>query len=159
VWFSGDLHLEPRVWRVAFPSDISSQVISNSNPTGTLTNSDLEMAAVLLHYMVLQQCTPMKHKRAGTFSDNTPTVAWSTQMADWSQLPTAGRLLRGLAAIQRETQAGPYTMVSVAGKKNQMADMASRSFHLDDDLLFLTHFHHSFPFPQQQSWKNCAPYA
>jgi hypothetical protein len=35
VWFSGDLHLEPRVWRVAFLSDISSQVISNSNPTGT----------------------------------------------------------------------------------------------------------------------------
>jgi hypothetical protein len=78
VWFSGDLPLEPRVWRVAFPSDISSQVVADSNPTGTLTNSDLEMAAVLLHYMVLQQCTPMKHKRAGTFSDNTPTVAWST---------------------------------------------------------------------------------
>jgi hypothetical protein len=78
VWFSGDLHLEPRVWRVAFPSDISSQGFSNSNLTGTLTNSDLKMAAVFLHYMVLQQCTPMKHKRAGTFSDNTPTVAWST---------------------------------------------------------------------------------
>jgi hypothetical protein len=78
VWFSGDLHLEPRVWHVAFLSDISSQVISNSNSTGSLMNFDLELAAVLLHYMVLQQCTPMKHKRVGTFSNNTPTVAWST---------------------------------------------------------------------------------
>ncbi len=153
VWFSGDLHLDPVVWRVAFPAEIASKVVSNSNPTGSLTNSDLEMAAVLLHYMVLQQITPMKHKRAGTFSDNTPTVSWSTRMADRSKSPTAGRLLRGLAAIQRETQAGPYTVASVAGKKNQMADVSSRSFHIVHDSAFLSHFNLSFPLPQQQSWK------
>ncbi len=152
VWFSGDLHLDPVVWRVAFPPEISNQVVSDSNPTGNLTNSDLEMAAVLLHYMVLQERTDMKHKRAGTFSDNTPTVSWSTRMADKSKSPTAGRLLRGLAAIQRATQAGPYTVASVAGKKNQMADVASRSFHILDDGAFLTLFQTTFPLPQQQSW-------
>jgi hypothetical protein len=153
VWFSGDLHMDPIVWRVEFPPEISSQVVSDSNPTGNLTNSDLEMAAVLLHYMVLQQTTDMKHKRAGTFSDNTPTVSWSTRMADRSKSATAGRLLRGLAAIQRATQAGPFTVASVAGKKNQMADVASRSFHIRDDACFLTLFQTTFPLPQQQSWK------
>jgi hypothetical protein len=153
VWFSGELHLDPVVWRVAFPPEIAAQVISDSNPNGTLTNSDLEMAAVLLHYMILQQITDMKHKRSGTFSDNTPTVSWSTRMADKSQAPTAGRLLRGLAAIQRATEAGPYTVTSVAGKQNQMADVSSRSFHLIDNDVFLTHFNFTFPLPQRQSWK------
>jgi hypothetical protein len=153
VWFSGDLHLDPIVWCVPFPQEISSQVVSNSNPDGNLTNSDLEMAAALLHYMVLQQVTNMRHKRAGTFSDNTPTVSWSTRMADRSKGPTAGRLLRGLAAVQRTTQAGPYTVASVAGKKNQMADVASRSFHIPDNQCFLTFFNTSFPLPQQQSWR------
>jgi hypothetical protein len=153
VWFSGELHLDPVVWRVAFPPEISSQVVSDSNPAGSLTNSDLEMAAVLMQYMILQQVTDMTHKRAGTLSDNTPTIAWSTCMADRSKSLTAGHLLRGLAAIQRETQAGPYTMGSVTGKKNQMADIALRSFHIPLDSSFLTHFITTFPLPQRQSWK------
>jgi hypothetical protein len=55
VWISGDLDLRSLVWRVPFSAAITKQVISDTNPRGTLTNSGLEMAAVLLHYMVLQQ--------------------------------------------------------------------------------------------------------
>jgi hypothetical protein len=55
VWLSGELGLAPPiVWRLEFPDSIASQVVLDSNPTGTLTNSDLELAAALLHYMVLQ---------------------------------------------------------------------------------------------------------
>ena len=36
------------VWRVEWPSDISRSVVSDKNPKGTITNSDLEMAAILL---------------------------------------------------------------------------------------------------------------
>jgi hypothetical protein len=115
---------------VEFKPNISSQVVSNKNPRGCLTNSDLELAAVLLHYMVLQQEVDMRFKRAGVLSDNTPTVAWTKRMADKSQSPTAGRLLRGLAAMQRETQSGPLTVASIAGRDNQMADVAFCSFHI-----------------------------
>jgi hypothetical protein len=55
VWISGNLDLRPLVRRVPFSVAITSQVISDTNPRGTLTNSDLEMAAVLLHNMVLEQ--------------------------------------------------------------------------------------------------------
>jgi hypothetical protein len=78
VRFSRELHLDPVVWRVAFPPEILSQVILETNPAGNLTNSDLKMAAVLIQYMILQQITNMKHKRAGTLLDNTPTISWST---------------------------------------------------------------------------------
>jgi hypothetical protein len=152
VWLSGDLSLPPLVWRVQFSAYITSQVVSDDNPRGTLTNSDLEMAAVLLHYMVLQQRVDLRYIRTGVWSDNTPTVAWTKRMADHSQAPTAGRLLRGLAAIQRSVQAGPLTIGSIAGKDNDMADIASRSFDITCDRAFLTHFTSRFPLPQQQSW-------
>jgi hypothetical protein len=143
------------VWRVQFSPAITSQVISDANPRGKLTNSDLEMAALLLHYMVLQQEVDLRFVRAGVWSDNTPTVAWTKRMADRSQGPTAGRLLRGLAAFQRATQAGPLTIGHIAGKTNDMADVASRSFDpvLVHDPAFLTHFHTLFPLPQSQSWR------
>jgi hypothetical protein len=155
VWLSGDLNLRPIVWRVHFPPAISSQVVSDANPRGRLTNSDLEMAAVLLHYMILQQEVDLRFIRTGIWSDNTPTVAWTRRMADRSQAPTAGRLLRGLAAVQRATQAGPLTIGSIAGIENDMADVASRSFSetLLCDRAFLTHFTNRFPLPQRQSWR------
>jgi hypothetical protein len=152
VWFSGKLHIAPIVWRVAFGPEIAGQVVSDTNPRGRLTNSDLELAAVLLHYMVLQQQVDMRFKRAGALSDNTPTVAWTKRLADKSQSPTAGRLLRGLAATLRKAQAGPLTVASIAGRDNEMADVASRSFHIVCNALFLTHFASQFPLPQSQSW-------
>jgi hypothetical protein len=66
----------------------------------------------------------------------------------------AGRLLHGMAAVQRASQAGPYTVGSVAGIKNEMANFASRSFNrpgLTCNTLFLTHFNICFSFPQQLS--------
>ncbi len=136
-----------------FSTYITSQVVTVDNPRGTLTNSELEMAAVLLHYMVLQQEVDLRYVRTGVWSDNTTTVAWTTRMADHSQAPTAGRLLRGLAAFQRAVQAGPLTIGSIAGKDNDMADVASRSFDITCDVAFLTHFTDRFPLPQQQSWR------
>jgi hypothetical protein len=153
---SGDAGIRPIVWRVHFNLAISSQVVSDKNPRGRLTNSDLEMAAVLMHYMILQQQVDIRYVRAGVFSDNTPTVAWSKRMADKSQSPTAGRLLRGLAAMQRATRAGPLTVASIAGKSNDMADVASRSYNtaaIVPDSPFLTHFNSLFPLPQKLSWQ------
>jgi hypothetical protein len=111
------------------------------------------MAAVLLHYMVLQQEVDLGYKRTITWSDNTPTVAWTTRMADRSQGPTAGRLPRGLTAVQRSLHAGPLTLGSIAGIKNDLADIASRTFDSMCNTAFLTFFTSRFPLPQQQSWQ------
>jgi hypothetical protein len=153
VWLGGDVNLRPIVWRVQFSYSITSQVVSDANPRGRLTNSDLEMAAVLLHYMVLEQAVDLRYIRTGVWSDNTPTVAWTKRMADHSQAPTAGRLLRGLAAFQRAVQAGPLTIGSIPGKDNDMADVASRSFNITCASSFLTFFTNRFPLPQHQSWR------
>jgi hypothetical protein len=48
---SSESHLvyRPFVWRFRLPESIRSQLISNNNPTGRITNSDLELAAAVAH--------------------------------------------------------------------------------------------------------------
>ena len=53
-----------------------------TNPKGTITNSDLELAALVLQEANLLGAVPkasMAAPRSG--SDNTPTVSWSTHEA------------------------------------------------------------------------------
>ena len=159
VWFSGQCSLPETVWRLQWPRDISAAVISESNPTGTLTNSDLEMAAVVLQLNVLEPLVPsMYHKSTHIHSDNTPSVAWLTKMATkTANSDAAHRLVRGLALRQRMLHSAPVSITHVAGSDNNLADIASRAItHLDDDHAFLTHFDNLFPL-QGRFWQRASP--
>jgi hypothetical protein len=104
VWFSGNKPLHPAVWQVEFPPDITSQVISDSNPDGVLTNSDLELAGVLLHYLALEQIVlELQHIQVAIGCDNIPAVAWTTRMAMRASSPIAFCLICGLVMCQRVT--------------------------------------------------------
>jgi hypothetical protein len=159
VWFSGQCPLPETVWRLQWPADITAAVISESNPTGTLTNSDLEMAAVVLQLNVLEPLVPsMHHKSTHIHSDNSPSVAWLTKMATkTANSDAAHRLVRGLALRQRMLHSAPVSITHVAGPDNNLADIASRAItHLDDDHAFLTHFDTLFPL-QERSWQRASP--
>jgi hypothetical protein len=54
VWFGGRKQLKPIVWCIQWPRDVTNNVVSDSNPHGTITTSDLEMAGVLLQEAVLK---------------------------------------------------------------------------------------------------------
>ena len=99
VWFSGQCPLPETVWQLQWPRDITAAVISESNPTGTLTNSDLEMAAVVLQLNVLEPLVPLlHHKLMQIHSNNTPSVAWLTKMGKTTaNSDAAHRLVRGYA--------------------------------------------------------------
>jgi hypothetical protein len=114
VWF--DAQCNPVVWRMAFPADITKEIASAKNPKGRITNSDLELAALVLHHLVLEQVTPLKRKHVAAFSDNTPTVSWVTKMASHSSSPVAGRLLRGLAMRQRSPTCQATSMFSLTSR-------------------------------------------
>jgi hypothetical protein len=154
--------IQPAVWRVEWPADIVELY-----KQGTLTNSDLEMAAVLLQYLVAEQLRPLDQCHTAIWSDNTPTVSWSTKMAAKATTPIAGQLLRALAMRQRTTRAALPTVAHYAGSCNIPADTASRSFarfhygcdkgrpsQLDDQ--FLTSFNTVFSlssFSKMRSWR------
>ena len=164
VWFSLRHVMPPVVWRLAFPLDIAKDVVSLSNPNGSITNSDLELAAEVLAVGVLMaKALIIKHQPIGTLCDNSPTVSWIEKFASKSRSPTAGRLLRGLAFMLYCHHAGRLTTVHVPGKDNTMADIASRPskahalFKSEQPVLadheFVSAFDTTFPLPQQQAWQ------
>jgi hypothetical protein len=173
VWFGAGTPLHPHVWRVQWPKDITDAVVTDNNPTGTLTNSDLEMAGVLLQETVLEASlgSALHGIQTAIGCDNSPAVAWTTRMATRSASPISYRLLKGLAMRQRTTQSAPPAVYHLAGTRNQFADVASRKatgvpnhFHSMEKSpesmcpeSFLTLFNSSFPLPQRLSWHNVQP--
>ena len=87
----------PTVFRVEWPEDVKRDVCSATNPTGRLTNSDLEMAGLLILWLVMEEvCGDLREAHTALFSDNDPTVRWVQRMAS-RQSEVAAQLLRALA--------------------------------------------------------------
>ena len=153
VWFAGAHPLQPTVWRVPWPIPIRAALVSFQNPSSTISNSDLEMAGMLLHYLVLEQLAPLRHVHVAAWCDNTPTVSWTNKLSA-SRSPIAGHLTRALAMRIHINEASHLTSLSIAGIDNTMADTASCTFHrntateltftIPDDEFLLT-FNSSFP--------------
>jgi hypothetical protein len=49
---------QPRAWRMPLPKHLTSALVSYHNPTGSLTNSELELAAAVLGNRILLHNTP-----------------------------------------------------------------------------------------------------
>jgi hypothetical protein len=162
VWFSLVDNMPPTVWRAAFPQDIASEVVSDDNPAGRLTNSNLELAAeVMAVRIALAVALKVKHVPLGTLCDNKPTVSWIDKMASKAKGPMAGRLLRGLAVMLHCNKAGQLTTVHVPSVDNVMVEVASRPAKAQkmfrasspmSDTNFCLSFDTAFPLPNNQAW-------
>ena len=71
----------PIVFRLQWPEDISSSIVSDHNPGGTITNSDLEMAGLLVLWLVMETVCDVTNAHVALFSDNSPTVHWVQRLA------------------------------------------------------------------------------
>jgi hypothetical protein len=144
----------PTVFRLQWPPDITANVKSEANPKGTITNSDLELAGLVLLWLMMEHvCGPLTEKRIALFSDNSPTVSWVERMACRSSL-VAQQLTRILALRFNIQKVCPITTLHIAGDQNSMTDIRPfRSFEseqkwhfkLEHDLLtfskLISHFH------------------
>ena len=148
----------PTVFRYEWPPDIKQEINSEENPTGKLTNSDLECAGLLLLYLVMEDvCDIDKGTHVALFSDNSPTVHWVRRLASKSSR-VAGQLIRALALRLGISGASPLTTLHIPGDENGITDIPSRSFgepakwHCNDEYELLTLFQSKFPLPDQQCW-------
>jgi len=132
----------PTFFRCAFPPSIQHQLVSTVNPTGQLTNSDLELAAMILGQAVLQHIAPSTAASALIASDNTPAVSWVKKGSSTSVAARAF-LLRWLAQLTHRNLLS-LTPIPVPGTTNNIADLCSRSFHLSDQQL-LEHMNNTYP--------------
>ena len=136
-------------WTVAFTPEVINAFIKD-----VISINDLEMAGVLLGWLVLEHLTPsLHHTQAGIQCDNSSTVSWSRKFTARSLV--AGHLLRALALRQQICKAAPLLVIPIAGSLNDMADVASRhsttSQMQNVSPSLLTYF--NLKFPQQNSWE------
>jgi hypothetical protein len=154
VWISGINAIRPIVWRVKWPQPIVDRVSSKH-----ITINDLEMAGLLLQYLLLEQIVPMEHLQTAVWCDNTSAVSWTTKMSS-SKSIIGQQLTRALACRMIINRSSHLAALSIAGVDNPMADLASRSFKKTGvhgnfdltDLAFLTKFNIDFSLPQDVSW-------
>ena len=147
VWLDPSRSGRDLVWRHPWPVDIVADLVSSTNREGTITNSDLELAALILHEDTLFDAVPearLAAPRSG--SDNTPTVSWSTEEASIIN-PVVAELLRPRALHSRQFFLNPSVFYH-PGIKNRMADDAFHLFELSDTSLLV---HMSAAYPQSQS--------
>jgi hypothetical protein len=64
----------PMLWRSPFPPEVQRHLVSYANPTDTITNSDLELAASVAQHDILVSNVDAREATVHNFSDNTPNV-------------------------------------------------------------------------------------
>jgi hypothetical protein len=149
--------VKPTVARIEWPADIKAAIVSNSNPNGTITNSDLESAGAVLAWLVLEAiCDLQPGAHVAIYSDNEATVVRIGKMK--SKAAVGAGLMRILSLRLKYKKVSPLTPLHIEGKRNMITDVPSRSFgsnpawHWKTNDEFLTNFNSMFPLPQQNSW-------
>ena len=132
---AGGLWVEPnedgfnRVWRIQWPEDVTDDLVNFDNPKRAITNSDLEVANLVLQESVFPHIRrDPAYPTPTSGSDNTPTAAWAFREAD-----TTKPILANLRSIRSDHNRNHRITQSVLyhpSELNTMADDASRRFDL-----------------------------
>jgi hypothetical protein len=157
------LECPAKVFWQQWPLDITTNVKPKSNPKGMITNLDLELAGlVILWLMMGHVCGSLTEKRVTLFSNNSPTVSWVQFMACRSSL-VAEQLVQVLGLRFTIQKVCPITMLHIAGDQNLMTYIPSHLFgskpkwHFKSESNLLTLFNCNFTLPHQTSWIVCQP--
>ena len=57
VWTPGLSTIDFIVWQYEWPQDIKNRLITDQNPSGDITINDLELAGVVMNFLVLELST------------------------------------------------------------------------------------------------------
>ena len=143
VWFPAK-HLKPRegyknqpvLWRLKWPQHIIDQLVTTENPSGTISNSDLELAGGLLHLEAISQCFDIRERTVLSKTDNLNTLFWQRKGSSTTEKVPA-HLLRLFGLHQRFHRYVPRHDY-LSGPSNPVADATSRDFHLSWQQLLTT---------------------
>jgi hypothetical protein len=118
----------PTVYHFAWPDDVTKAIKSQTNPSGTITKSDLEMDGLLMLFIIMEHvCRPLVEKLVALFSNNSPTIGWVERLAS-RQLIIEDHLIRALALWLKANKCCPLTPQHINGIKNAMTNIPSRLF-------------------------------
>ena len=158
VWFNGTSNLDYHVWQYEWPQDVRDNLKTADNPKGTISINDLEMAGLVMQWLVLECLVPtLCNTHVAIYCDNASTVSWSFKMAQSKSL-VASFLLRALGLRMHAVKSSPLQCLPIAGSDNSMADEASRQVPSNPaqspSFTSLTSFFNTtFPLQQPNSWQ------
>jgi hypothetical protein len=128
--------------------------VSADNPNGTITYFNLEMAGLLMLWLVMEDVyQPLKDAHVALFSNNSQTVHRVQQPAAKHSV-VAMQLVHMLALKLQLLHTSPLTPIHTAGVKNSLTDIPSCLFGLEQkwfcqtDTYLKTLFHASFSIPE-----------
>ena len=143
-----DEDLQPSVWRFELPEDVRKNLVSATNPHGTVTNSDFEQAARQGQLCVMASHYDVAYSTIENGTDNTPALGRQDKGAVSKPGPAA--LLCNEACAHQRLHRYCSRGFFVPGIANVIADDSSRLFHLTD-ADFLSHFEQHYP--QAKPWR------
>ena len=134
IWFPssnitprvGYVNTKPLAWQYKWPQHIVDRLVTDDNPRGTITNSDLELAGGLLHLDAITQCFDIRERTVLSKGDNLSTTFWERKGSTTSDKPPA-YLLRLFGIHQRIHRYIPR-FDYISGTSNHIADALSRKF-------------------------------
>jgi hypothetical protein len=135
------------LWGTPFNQNICDSLTTACNTAGMLTNSNLELAAIVVSSTTITQHIAMPHAHIYLASNNTPAMSWVNKGSTTSDDPAA-YLLHQLA---QHRCCLPYYLSTIytPGLTNTIADFCSQHFNLSD-----SNFLHAMNtmFPVKLSW-------
>ena len=151
IWFPssnitprvGYVNTQPLAWRYKWPKHITDRLVTEANPRGTITNSDLELAGGLLHLDALTHCFDIRERTVLSKGDNLSTTFWERKGSTTSDKPPA-YLLRLFGIHQRIHRYIPR-FDYISGSSNHVADALSRQFDKPWSHLISSLSSHHFP--------------
>jgi hypothetical protein len=152
VWLSSDPSFPPTLWRHPFPPFVHQKLVTWENPTGSVSNSDLELLAQIASQDILICLRDCRERTIAALTDNIAARAWQ-QKGSRATIGPAAYLLR-ISSLHQRHHRYRVTTDYIPGPINVMADDASRLWHLSDDAL-LSHFNSTYP--QNTSWQLSHP--
>jgi hypothetical protein len=95
---------------------------------GTISNSDLEMAGLLMLWLAIEGvCGLLQKKHITLFCNNSPSIGWAARLASkWSMV--AEHLIQVLAMRLKIQRACPLTSMHIEGKRNAIVDILLHLF-------------------------------
>jgi hypothetical protein len=118
----------PMVFRWQWPEEIRANIKTLQNQMGTISNSDLEMAGLLMLWLAIEEvCGPLHEKGITLFCANSPSIGLATCLAS-KQSMVAKHLVQALAMHLKIQRACPLTPMQIERKCNAIADIPSRLF-------------------------------
>ena len=133
------------LWREPFPDDIQANLVAADNPSGTITNSDLEQAALLAQISLQAIHHELRYVTTSTGTDNTPALSRLLKGSTSCEGPAAH--LCNYACRHQRRHRYCHVPFFLPGTANVMADDASRLQSLSNTAL-LAHFNQRYPQPQ-----------